>query len=105
MSDVVSVMYLGRIVETGPVETLFSEPLHPYTRALMDALPRVALIKERKPRLVGEIPDPRSPPPGCRFHTRCPLALRDSGLMAHCRSVDPPEVQRSAGHVVHCHAA
>jgi peptide/nickel transport system ATP-binding protein len=104
MSDLVSVMYLGRIIETGPVATLFSEPLHPYTRALMDAVPRVGLPNERKLRLTGEIPDPRSPPAGCPFHTRCPIALRNQALLARCRSVEPPPVQRATGHIVRCHA-
>ncbi len=105
MSDVVSVMYLGRIVETGPVASLFTDPRHPYTRTLMDAVPRMAMPTGRTLRLAGEIPDPRSPPPGCRFHPRCPVAARDAALMAHCHSVDPEATRISQQHVVHCHAA
>lgn len=75
VSDVVAVMYLGRIVERAPAAELYKNPLHPYTRALMSAVPEVDVEKRRqRQRLAGEIPSPASPPSGCAFHPRCPLA-------------------------------
>jgi peptide/nickel transport system ATP-binding protein len=76
LADDVAVMYLGQIVETGPTERLFAEPLHPYTRGLLAAVPSVD--PERRSAAVqvaGDVPSPSNPPPGCRFHTRCPLAF------------------------------
>ncbi len=105
MSDVVSVMYLSRIVETAPVEELFHAPRHPYTRALVESLPgRRDAGAEKRRQLVGEIPDPRSPPPGCRFHTRCPVAALDAGLMDRCRSLEPLPALEGEAHITHCHA-
>ncbi len=85
VSDRVAVMYLGDIVEEAKSETLFSQPLHPYTAALLDAIPRPdpRLRDRTRIRLRGEIPDPLNPPPGCPFHPRCPHA-RD-----HCREERP----------------
>jgi peptide/nickel transport system ATP-binding protein len=74
MADVVGVMYLGRLVETADVETLFSAPRHPYTRMLLDAVPDLAMTGRKRQPVQGEIPNPINPPSGCAFHPRCPLA-------------------------------
>ncbi len=99
ISDRVGVMYLGRLAELAPAPALFATPLHPYTRALLSAVP---VADPRAPRdrqmLQGEVPSPLNPPSGCRFHTRCPLA-RDL-----CRSSTPELRAVAAGHHVACHA-
>jgi peptide/nickel transport system ATP-binding protein len=90
LADSVAVLYLGRLVEVAPRETLFATPSHPYTTALLEAMPR---IDRRRPRAVaihGEIPSPLHPPPGCVFHTRCPKA------QAICR-VEPPLLEPAPG--------
>ena len=83
ISDRIGVMYLGRIVELAPAETVFVSPRHPYTRALMDAIPDLEMIGRRRIPVGGEVPSPISPPPGCHFHPRCPLAND------RCRREDP----------------
>ena len=105
LSDRVAVMYLGRIVEIGPCDDLFDTPLHPYTQALIAAMPVVNSTRMRHSAaspLKGEIPDPAAPPPGCGFHTRCPHATDI------CRS-EPPALQRiggtTGGQQVACHPA
>jgi oligopeptide transport system ATP-binding protein len=101
ISHRVAVMYLGRIVETGPTDALFARPLHPYTRALMAAVPLPDPDAPRQPDalVAGELPSPLNPPPGCRFHTRCPLAE------PRCR-VERPELRTLApNHQVACHLA
>jgi oligopeptide/dipeptide ABC transporter ATP-binding protein len=101
VADRVAVMYLGRLVELAPRDALFAAPLHPYTRALLAAVPEPDPVVQRaKPRvpLTGEIPSPAAPPPGCRFHTRCPVAV------ARCRTEIP--AWRSIGSTgVACHLA
>ena len=91
ISDRVSVMYLGEIVETGSVEDLFENPAHPYTRALLESVPRASADEHgrRVDALAGDVPSPRSPPDGCRFHTRCPHA-REA-----CRAEAPADVEVS----------
>ncbi|MFN8547752.1 MAG: dipeptide ABC transporter ATP-binding protein [Candidatus Eisenbacteria bacterium] len=85
LSDRVAIMYLGRIVEEGDRETLFSAPRHPYTRALMDAMPIPDPARRRtRAPLQGEAPSPLDPPPGCAFHPRCPHAI------AQCKLAVPP---------------
>jgi len=99
ISDRVGVMYLGRLAELAPSQALFAEPLHPYTCALLSAVPEP---NPRAPRnrqqLVGEVPSPLNPPKGCRFHPRCPLA-RDL-----CKTSVPDWREVAAGHHVACHA-
>ncbi|HWJ73738.1 MAG TPA: oligopeptide/dipeptide ABC transporter ATP-binding protein [Kaistia sp.] len=99
MSDRVAVMYLGQIVETAPVESLFERPLHPYTQALIQAIP-VPAPGARDPgdrRLKGDIPSPVAPPPGCRFHTRCPHAVEI------CHQKEPFLEAAGEGRFVACH--
>ncbi|QQA45037.1 ABC transporter ATP-binding protein [Pelagovum pacificum] len=100
MSDRVLVMYLGRPAELAPKKALFHEPLHPYTRALLSAVPEPDPERERNRRrqeLVGEIPSPLNPPTGCRFHTRCPLAE------TVCSQKVPQWREAAPEHWVACH--
>ena len=76
IADRVAIMYLGRIVETGATEALFAQPRHPYTAALLAEAPRLDQRKRAFEPIVGEIPSPLDPPPGCHFHPRCPVAVR-----------------------------
>jgi peptide/nickel transport system ATP-binding protein/oligopeptide transport system ATP-binding protein len=98
ISDRIAVMYLGRIVELAGSEELFAAPAHPYTRMLLDAVP-VAGTKRRKSALRGEPPSPLSPPTGCHFHPRCPLAV------ARCRTEQPALRKLASGHMAACHLA
>ncbi len=98
MADDVLVMYLGRVVEQASREALFGAARHPYTEALLSATPAVdAKSRQRRILLQGELPSPLAPPPGCTFHTRCPLA------MPVCRT-EPPALGGAAEHAVACHA-
>jgi peptide/nickel transport system ATP-binding protein len=99
MSDRVAIMYLGKIVETGEREAVFSRLLHPYTEALLSAVPRIR-PEERKKQLIlqGDIPSPLAPPPGCPFHTRCPYATPPL-----CTEAPPPLEEKEAGHLAACH--
>jgi peptide/nickel transport system ATP-binding protein len=84
IADVVAVMYLGQIVEMAPVRELFDEPRHPYTKALLGAVPKLEASRQAAPRLLaGEVPSPANPPSGCRFHPRCPE------VFARCPSEAP----------------
>ena len=100
VSDRIAVLYLGEIVEQGDRERVFGAPAHPYTQALFSATP-VLDPERRRPRITlhGSVPSPANPPPGCRFHTRCPHA------MALCRSHKPPEYRLAEDHRVACHLA
>ncbi|WP_432839897.1 oligopeptide/dipeptide ABC transporter ATP-binding protein [Dactylosporangium sp. CA-092794] len=84
IADRTAVMYLGRVVEVGPTQQLWSAPAHPYTRALVSAIPRADGAGALPVELPGDVPDPARPPSGCRFHPRCPLALPE------CARHDPP---------------
>ncbi|MCX7684295.1 MAG: ATP-binding cassette domain-containing protein [Acetobacteraceae bacterium] len=97
VSDSVGVMYLGKLVEVAPAETVFSTPRHPYTRALLDAVPDLSMTGRQRIPIAGEVPSPITPPSGCAFHPRCPLAT------ARCRAEAP--LMRPAGDaMVACHA-
>ena len=107
ISDRVAVMYLGKIVEIGPPEQLYSSPGHPYTRALLSAVPVPDPVLERKRRRVilkGDVPSPVNPPAGCRFHTRCWLYER-LGQPEDCRTIDPPLNVLDGEHRAACHHA
>ncbi|RPE73197.1 peptide/nickel transport system ATP-binding protein [Tibeticola sediminis] len=97
MSDRIGVMYLGRLVELADKRTLFAAPRHPYTRMLIDAIPKLRDTGRARTPVQGEVPNPLSPPPGCSFHPRCPWAN------ARCRS-ERPQLQTLAGVQVACHA-
>ena len=97
VSDQLGVMYLGRIVEIGPGESIFSTPRHPYTRLLLDAIPDLAMTGRMRTPVGGEVPSPIDPPPGCSFHPRCPLAN------ARC-TAERPGYTESGDVSVACHA-
>ena len=100
ISDRVAVMYLGKIVEIAKTDELFAKPAHPYTHALLSAIPQPTVEDTQKKRIVltGDVPSPANPPTGCSFHTRCPIAVEGK-----C-DVDEPELNIvSGGHKVSCH--
>jgi peptide/nickel transport system ATP-binding protein len=97
MATRIGVMYLGRLVEDAPTAELFKNPRHPYTRMLLDAVPDLSMSGRPRKMIEGEIPNPISPPPGCAFHPRCPLA--------HDRcKVEVPKSMATGGRNVACHA-
>jgi oligopeptide/dipeptide ABC transporter ATP-binding protein len=96
LADRVAVMYLGRIVEEGPTEQIFSTPRHPYTKALLDSAPTLDKLLHLPEELPGELPDPRTRFPGCRFASRCPNARE------HCVAVDPPRTEEGE-RAYYCH--
>jgi oligopeptide/dipeptide ABC transporter ATP-binding protein len=100
VSQRIAVMYLGKVMELSPAEELYVKPIHPYSTALLASIPvpdpRENCRRARSP-LAGEPPDPVAPPPGCRFHTRCPRATE------RCRIVEPPLREYANGHLAACH--
>lgn len=99
LSDTVAVVYLGRVCEIGSTEAIFSPPYHPYTEALVSAIPEVHPTTETAPiRLSGVVPSPANPPSGCRFHTRCPRKIG-----AICETREPPAQSDGSGHQIYCH--
>jgi peptide/nickel transport system ATP-binding protein len=99
ISDRVGVMYLGKLVEIADVKTLFSRPVHPYTRMLLDAIPDLDMSGRPRTPVAGEVPNPINPPSGCTFHPRCPHAND------RCRVEAPVAKRVMTGAVVACHAA
>ena len=99
--DRILTMYLGKIIETGYTEQIINEPLHPYSRALISAVPTLSLNSKCyvriKGRIVGQVPDPTNPPEGCRFHPRCPYA------MGICKKEEPEIIEVEKHHLVACH--
>jgi len=99
LSDRIVVLYLGRVMEVGPAEAVFTGPHHPYTEALFSAVPSLDGQRRSRIRLTGEIPSAADPPTGCVFHTRCPRKLA-SGI---CESTEPPLLEEEPGHLIRCH--
>ncbi len=98
IADDVAVMYLGKIVETGTVHDIITDPEHPYTSKLLDAIPRLDRLNERLSAIPGDIPSPLARPPGCPFHTRC-----EQAIAGRCEVTMPDPIAVSASHLVSCH--
>ena len=97
IANKLAVMYLGKIVEVGPVDKVINEPLHPYTLALIESVPSIRRRKRsRRIRITGEVPNPINPPSGCRFHPRCPFATK------RCSSEEPELIEVEPQHYVAC---
>ncbi|SDG78735.1 peptide/nickel transport system ATP-binding protein [Planococcus glaciei] len=97
VSDKVAVMYLGKVVEIADVKKVYKDPLHPYTRALLSALPIPDPVRVRNRIILqGDLPSPANPPPGCPFHTRCPMATKE------CAEIVPPLEEKTTDHFAAC---
>ncbi|MGO9078468.1 MAG: ABC transporter ATP-binding protein [Streptosporangiaceae bacterium] len=99
LSDRIAVLYLGRVMEVGPAEMVFTGPHHPYTEALLSAVPSIDGQRPDRIRLEGEIPSAANPPSGCVFHTRCPRRLATGA----CETTEPPLAEVTPGHFMSCH--
>lgn len=106
ISDRIAVMYLGKIVELTSGERLYSKPMHPYSQALLSAIPQPDPA-DRRPRIMlsGDVPSPFNPPSGCHFRTRCPLAKAKGTVNGICAEQEPPLIEREKGHWAACHFA
>ncbi len=101
LADRIAVMYLGQVVDIGEADAVFNPPHHPYTEALLSAMPSIEAVgQQARIRLSGAIPNPANPPSGCRFHTRCPRFLGEI-----CQGQEPPWQQDGSGHLYRCHIA
>jgi len=98
VSDMIGVMYLGRLCEVASAKDLFRRPQHPYTRLLLETIPDLEMTGRSREPVGGEVPNPINPPSGCAFHPRCPLANE------RCKS-ETPQLSESSRHTVACHAA
>jgi peptide/nickel transport system ATP-binding protein len=98
MADRIAVLYLGRILELGSAEAVFSGPHHPYTESLLSAVPSSDLAPQAHVKLSGEIPSPSESPSGCVFHSRCPRSLGE-----RCEREEPPLVDIGDNHLMRCH--
>jgi peptide/nickel transport system ATP-binding protein len=98
LADRIAVLYLGRLMEIGPAERVFSGPHHPYTEALLSAVPAIDGRPSERVRLRGEIPSAVNPPKGCVFHTRCPRRIGPI-----CDDKEPPLAAATEGHAIRCH--
>jgi peptide/nickel transport system ATP-binding protein len=98
LADRIVVLYLGRVMEVGPAERVFGGPQHPYTEALLSAVPTLDDLDRLRIRLEGEIPSAADPPTGCPFHTRCPRKIGEI-----CETTEPELHEEEAGHGIRCH--
>ena len=98
LSDRIAVLYLGRLMEVGSAEVVFDGPHHPYTEALLSAVPTIDGGGRDRIRLAGEIPSAAEPPSGCVFHTRCPRKLGEI-----CEREEPPLIEVEGQHLMRCH--
>ncbi|HIE44428.1 MAG TPA: ATP-binding cassette domain-containing protein [Candidatus Omnitrophica bacterium] len=97
VSDRIAVMYLGRLVEVAEKWELFENPLHPYTKILLEAIPEIDTERREKIKLRGEVGSPLNPPPGCTFHPRCPIAIEI------CKKEEPRSDEKEKNHFIACH--